>query len=145
MDALSVINSINSVFWVLGNVLIAYIGIVLLGFLVLYYIWFDVKATTGGKLLFRFMVSLLGIVFLVYLGVFVDPSSDTVWHQFPESTVEPWRPGLRLVIYGFVAFTISSLVTLLVLRKWFPQKVKKASDRNLVKVRKDIPVDTADY
>lgn len=129
-----VVRPINSFAWVFGNMLMAYSGIVLVGFLILYYILFDPSATTGGKLVFRFMLSLAGVIFLVFLGVFIDPGPDRQWYAYPEN-VEDWRPLLRLVIYGYVAFAITELSRLLILRKWFPGKVRKASDLELVKPR----------
>lgn len=137
-----VTNAINAVAWVFGNVVLAYTAIALLAFLVAYYSIFDPSATTGGKLIFRFMLSLAGVIVLVFIGIFVDPSPDREWFIFPEDSVEWWRPILRLAIYGFVAYSISSLAWLLAVRKWWPHKVKKASDINLVKVRhtSEIPI-----
>lgn len=137
-----VTNAINAVAWVLGNVVLTYTAVALLGFLVAYYSIFDPSATTGGKLIFRFMLSMAGLIVLVFIGIFVDPSPDREWFIFPEASVEWWRPILRLAIYGFVAYSISSLAWLLAVRKWWPHKVKKASDINLVKVRhtSEIPV-----
>lgn len=137
-----VTNAINAVAWVLGNVVLAYTAIALIGFLIAYYAIFDPSATTGGKLIFRFMLSLAGVIVLVFIGIFVDPSPDREWFIFPEASVEWWRPILRLAIYGFVAYSISSLAWLLAVRKWWPHKVKKASDINLVKVRNtsEIPI-----
>lgn len=137
-----VTNAINAVAWVLGNVVLAYTAVALLGFLVAYYSIFDPSATTGGKMIFRFMLSLAGVIVLVSIGIFVDPSPDQEWFIFPEASVEWWRPILRLAIYGFVAYSISSLAWLLAVRKWWPYKVKKASDINLFKVRhtSEIPI-----
>lgn len=137
-----VTNAIKAVAWVFGNVVLAYTAIALLAFLVAYYSIFDPSATTGGKLIFRFMLSLAGVIVLVFIGIFVDPSPDREWFIFPEDSVEWWRPILRLAIYGFVAYSISSLAWLLAVREWWPHKVKKASDINLVKVRhtSEIPI-----
>ena len=137
-----VVNAINTVAWVLGNVVLAYTAFALIAFLIAYYTVFDPSATTGGRLIFRFMLSLAGVIVLVFVGIFVDPSPDQDWSRFPVESVEWWRPLLRLAIYGFVAYSISSLAWLLAVRKWWPHKVKKASDINLVKVRhtNEIPV-----
>ena len=137
-----VTNAIKAVAWVFGNVVLAYTAIALLAFLVADYSIFDTSATTGGKLIFRFMLSLAGVIVLVFIGIFVDPSPDREWFIFPEDSVEWWHPILRLAIYGFVAYSISSLAWLLAVRKWWPHKVKKASDINLVKVRhtSEIPI-----
>lgn len=134
-------NTVNGVAWVLGNVILAYTAFALIGFLIAYYTVFDPSATTGGKLIFRFMLSLAGVILLVFIGIFIDPSRDRQWFLYADE-IEPWRPIFRLAIYGFVAFSISSLAWLLAVRKWWPHKVKKASDINLVKVRhtSEIPV-----
>lgn len=136
------VDAINTVAWVLGSVVLAYTAFALIGFLVAYYTIFDPSATTGGRLIFRFMLSLAGVIVLVFVGIFVDPSPDQAWSRFPVEYVEWWRPLLRLSVYGFVAYSISSLAWLLAVRKWWPHKVKKASDINLVKIRhtNEIPV-----
>lgn len=133
---------INTVAWVSGNVVLVYTALALLVFLASYYAIFDPSATTGGKLIFRFMLSMAGVILLVFIGIFVDPSPDREWFKYPDGTVEWWRPLLRLAVYGFVTFSISSLAWLLAVRKWWPHRVKKASDINLVKVRHtaEIPI-----
>ena len=136
------IESFNQVAWVLANIILAYTALALVVFVVMYYALFDPKATTGGRLIFRFMVSLVGVIGLLYLGIFVDPAPDREWFLYPDG-VEPWRPTLRVLIYGYVAFTITSLAVLLVRRKWFPHSVKTAPSDELVKPRhetSEIPV-----
>lgn len=125
---------INAAAWVVSNVILAYSAVVLVVFLAAYFWYFDPRATTGGRLIFQFMLSLVGIISLNVISVFIDPSRDIEWYIYPDD-VEPWRPVVRFVIYAFVAYAISSLSVLLVFRKWFPQKLKKASDITLVKVR----------
>lgn len=124
---------INTIAWVTSNVLLAYSAVVLALFLGAYFYYFDPRATTGGRLIFQFMLSLVGIISLNIIGIFINPSANNVWNVYPEG-VEPWRPTVRLVVYGFVAYAITSLCVLLVLRKWFPNKLQKASDIKL-KVR----------
>lgn len=118
---------INTFAWVASNVLLAYSAAVLVLFLGAYFYFFDPRATTGGRLIFQFMLSLVGIISLNIIGIFINPSANNIWYQFPEG-VEVWRPTVRLIIYGFVAYAVTSLAVLLVLRKWFPKRVKKASD-----------------
>ncbi len=131
---MEVINTINATAWVLSNVVLAYTALALLIFVIMYYVLFDPKATTAGKLIFRFMVSLVGVIGLVFLGVFVDPAIDSIWSSYP-TDVEPWRPVLRLSVYTYVAFTITALAILLVRRKWRPNSIKIAPAQDLVKVR----------
>ena len=123
----SISTPINTFAWVASNMLLAYSAIVLVLFLVAYFYFFDPRATTGGRLIFQFMLSLVGIVSLNIIGIFINPTSSSVWHEYP-AEVEAWRPTIRLIIYGFVSYSVTSLAVLLILRKWFPNKVKKASD-----------------
>lgn len=127
----------NTITWVGANLFIAYIAIVVILFVIMYYIFFDPKATTAGKMIFRFMMSLVGVILLVFIGVFIDPSAGNTPLGGPSANVEWWRPALRFVVYGYVAWTITSLAGALVLRKWFPEKVKKKVDLDLVKPRHD--------
>ncbi len=139
---MNIIEVINPIVWVLANVILAYTALALVIFIVMYYALFDPKATTGGKLIFRFMLSLVGVVGLVFMGIFVDPSPDRDWFLYPED-VEWWRSIVRLIIYGYVAFTATSLSVLLVKRKWSPHDVKVAPTQDLIKVRhetNEIPI-----
>lgn len=138
---MDVLNVLNSIFWTIGNFALAYTSIALLVYLIVYFVIFDPWATTGGKLIFQFMVSLASVMALVFIGVYVDPPIGLLWFDLTPD-VEWWRPALRLLIYGFVAYSITSLAWLLVMRKWFPHKLKKASDIILVEPRhtSEIPV-----
>lgn len=135
------VDTLNPAFWAIGNLFLGYTSIVLMLFIVVYFVLFDPRATTGGKLIFQFMLSLGGVIALVFIGIFVDPSTDRSWDDLP-AAVEWWRPLVRFVVYGFVAYSITSLAVLLVLRKWLPHKLKKASDLHLVHPRhtSEIPV-----
>lgn len=125
----------NTFAWVFSNVLVAYIAVVLVVFVVTYYVLFDPKATTAGKFVFRFALSLIGVIGLVFISLFIDPRMGREWYVY-SGDVLWWRPSVRLVAYGYVAFTISSLVALLAVRKFRPEKLKTALDRDLVKPRK---------
>lgn len=127
---------INAIAWIGANVLIAYIALVVVLFVIMYYIFFDPGATTAGKMIFRFMLSLVGVIGLVYIGIFIDPVRSHGPFQHPND-VESWRPVLRFAVYAYVAFTITALAISLIMRKWFPQRVKKKSDLRLVKPRHD--------
>lgn len=122
----------NDVFLFLTNFIIVYIGLAILVFTVGYYVLFDPRATTAGKFIWRFSLSLVGFVVLVFIGVFIDPD-NVLW----------WRPLIRLIVYGYVAFTITGLAVVLILRKWKPTAIKTALDRDSVKPRhetNDIPI-----
>lgn len=138
---MDVLNVLNSWLWVIGNVALAYTSVMLVLFVTTYFILFDPRATTGGKLIFQFMLSLMGVLVLVFIGIYINPELGASWETVPPN-VEWWRPIVRVVVYGFVAYSITSLAVLLVLRKWFPQKLKKASDYALVQPRHtgEIPI-----
>lgn len=116
--------------WIAANLLLAYITGVLLLFVVMYYIWYDPRATTAGRFVFRFMVSLLGIMALVYIGSWLDPAPGRAWNEYPGDVLW-WRPALRLIVYLYVAFSISALAVVLALRKFWPHKLTTAEKKTL--------------
>ena len=130
---------INAFLWVGSNALLAYCAFALIFFVVGYYTLFDPSATTAGRLIFRFMLSLIGIVGVVCLGVFVDPSGDRVWYLYPDD-VATWRPIVRFFVNGYVAFTTTSLSIFLIRRKWFPKKTPNDSDFVKVRNTAEIPI-----
>ena len=127
---------INPIFWVIANLALIYIGVLLLAFTVLYPTLFDPSATTGGKMIFRFVLSLSMVVALIVVGVFIDPRHDISWYAYPGDTIW-WRPTIRLAVYTYISYTITSLVIFLWKRKFYPQKLKRAPDKELVKPRHD--------
>lgn len=136
--------TINQIAWVTANILIAYIAFALIVFVVAYYFLFNPGATTAGKFIFRFVLSLVGVVGLVVIGIFIDPAQGRSWADSP-GDVEIWRPLLRLLVYGYVAYTITALAVLLGIRKWRPDLMKTSPDKDLVQVRNhtlEIPIIT---
>lgn len=134
MSITDVIEAINAFAWVAGNVLVAYIAALLILFVILYPVFFNTGATDGGKLILRFMISLVGVVLLVFVGIFIDPSSGREWLTYP-GDVAIWRPVVRFGIWAYVSWTITALVILLGRRKFRPHLVNKAGDETLVKLR----------
>ena len=131
---------INPIAWVTGNVLIAYDAIIILIFVIGYIIIYDPSTTTAGKLIFRFFVSLMGLIILVFIGTYIDPAADRIWLELPND-VDGWRPVFRTIVYGYIGYSVTSLAVLLVIRKWWPDKVNTAPD--LVKPRhetNEIPI-----
>lgn len=128
------IDVINSIAWVSANILVAYIALGVVVFVVGYYIFFDPNATTAGKMIFRFMLSLVGIILLAFIGTYIDPSHGRAWLEYPDD-VDVWRPIVRVIIYAYVAFSITTLAAFLFIRKWRPEKMKKKSDLKLVEPR----------
>lgn len=126
----------NAIAWVGANLLVAYIAVALVVFVVGYQLLFDPRATTGGKLVFRFALSLIGVIGLVFISLFIDPRMGSQWFMYPGDVIW-WRPTLRLAAYVYVAYTITSLSVLLVIRKFWPEKLKTApaDEDTLVKIR----------
>lgn len=125
---------VNTIAWVTSNILVAYIALVLFVFVIGYYVLFDPRATTAGKFIYRFSVSLIGVIGLVFISLFVDPSMGKEWFVFPEETAI-WRPIVRLVSYAYVSYSVTALTILLVLRKWWPDRLRTSRDKDLVKIR----------
>jgi hypothetical protein len=131
---------IITVLWIISNVLIVYNAVALLVFTVMYRLLFNPKATTAGRYIFRFFLSLLGVFAIVFVGVFVEPSYSRDWWEMP-ADLSLWRSSARVVVYGYVTFTISALFVTLLLRKWWPHKIKTAIDKELLVPRKTGPID----
>lgn len=129
-------DSVNAFLWVAANLFVAYIGVMLLVFLVGYYILFDPRATTAGRFLYRFALSLLGVIILIFIGTWLDPVPGRGWNEYPGDVLW-WRPLLRFIAYLAVAYTVTGLTVLLAVRKWKPQWLRTAQDRDLVKPRHD--------
>lgn len=127
---------INPTFWVAANLTLIYIGVLLLAFTILYPTLFDPSATTGGKMIFRFSLSLTMVVAVIVVGIFIDPRHDLPWYTYSGDTIW-WRPTIRLGAYLYVAYTITSLVRFLWKRKFHPQTLNRAPDKELVKPRHD--------
>ena len=127
---------LNPTLWVIANLALIYIGVLLPAFTILYPTLFDPSATTGGKMIFRFALSLSMVVAVIVVGILIDPRHDIPWYEYPQDTIW-WRPIVRLGAYLYVAYTITSLVIFLWKRKFYPQKLKRAPDKELVKPRHD--------
>ena len=136
MSIITFLESINPFLWIVSNLALIYIGIALILFVVAYQVFFDPKATTGGKMIFRFALSLSLVVAVIYMGIFVYPRHDIPWHEYPGGTVW-WRPAALLAAYGYVAYTITALIWFLWKRKFRPEKLDTAPDKLLVKPRHD--------
>ena len=130
---------INPALWVLSNLNLIYIGIALIVFVVLYQIWFDPKATTGGTMIFRFAWSLSLVVAVAFIGIFLDPRHEIPWHKYPGDVLW-WRPFVRMAAYSYVAYTLSVLIWFLWNRKFHPEKLRTTPDKLLVKPRHDTAV-----
>lgn len=137
------LNELNAFAWVGSNVLVGYITVALVAFVIVYYALFDPKATTAGRFIFRFVVSLIGVIGLIFISLFIDPRAGTSWHIYPGDAVW-WRPGLRFIVYGYVSYAITTLIALLVVRKWWPHLVATAEDKKLVRLRNETEEDNGD-
>ena len=118
------VHVLNEILWNIGNLTILVIFIAATAFAVIYPILFDVKATTGGFFIWQAIASVAAIGFLIVIGLYVD-TDDTAW----------WRPALRLIVYGLVAWTFIRLVYLLIVRRFRPEKLKTRPDENTLSIR----------
>lgn len=128
--------TINTGAWIASNILVGYISLLLLVFVIFYFIVFDPRATTAGKNIFRFITSLVGVMGLVFIGSYIDPQPGRGLFEFPGDVIW-WRPLVRLGVYGYVGYAVTSLLVVLIIRKWWPNKLRTAMDLQLLKVRKD--------
>lgn len=127
----------NTVAWITANILVAYVSVALVVFVFVYWFVFDPRATTGGQLIFRFMVSLSSVVGLIFISLFLDPLTGREWYLYPGDVLW-WRPLARMLAYGYVAYSTTKLISYLIKRKWFPHKLKKIAPEEVVKVRQHI-------
>lgn len=104
---------LNDVLWNIGNGIIVLIFIAALLFTIIYPILFNPRLTTGGWLIWQAIASVAGIGFLIIIGLYFDPHDDAVW-----------RPLLRVFVYGLVAYTFGRLVVFLIIRRFWPNRVR---------------------
>lgn len=114
---------VNQILWVAGNVVGLLIFVSALIFSVAYPLLFKFRETTAGPKIWQAILSTAGFGLLAFLGIFVD-GRVPAW-ELPMD-VAWWRPLVRLIVYGFIGYSYGSLVWLLVVRRWFPKKIKTA-------------------
>ena len=136
MNIVDFIEWFNPTFWVVANLTLIYTCVLLLVFTILYPTLFDPSATTGGKMIFRFSLSLSMVVAVIVAGIFIDPRHDLPWYTYSGDTLW-WRPTVLLGAYLYVAYTITDLVRFLWKRKFHPEMIKRTPDKELVKPRHD--------
>lgn len=110
--------------WVLGNLVVLSVFLSASLFAILYPIFWDWRHwTTAGTRIWRAILSVAGLGLLIVIGLFLDGSVE--WWQMP-SNVSGWRVLLRLVVYGLIAYSFADLVKTLVIRKFWPERLKTA-------------------
>ena len=119
------------ILWIVDNILAFVASISIVVFAIGYFFFFDPKATTAGRLIFRFMLSLAGVICLSLLAGIFKATPESLWYLLS-----------ALFVYGYLAYTIISLAVFLVIRKWWPHKVKKRADFNMLQPRhtSEIPI-----
>jgi hypothetical protein len=118
---MDILLGLNTVLWVVGNVVALSIFLSALLFAIVYPILFNPSLTTAGKLIWRAIFSVGGFGLLAVIGIFID--GRVPWNEMPDD-VDPLRPVVRFIVFGFIAYSYASLVGLLVLRRFFPGKIK---------------------
>ena len=134
---MDVLNDLNPFFWVASNFLIIYTNVLLSLFVIGYYVLFDPRATTGGKLILRFGFALFLVMTLVTIGIYANPISETPWYNYPGESVIWWRPAVRAFVYAYIAFATTSLVVFLVIRKFWPNRLQTSADKDMAIPRHD--------
>lgn len=129
------LNAFNSLAWIGSNLLVLYVAVILVVFVVFYFILFDPRATTAGRFVYRFIVSLVGVIGLAFISSYVDPQTGRAWFQYPGDVIF-WRPIVRFIVYAYVAYSVTALQVLIIIRKWWPHKLRTALDREILKTRK---------
>lgn len=102
----------NPFFWVVGNLFLILMSAELAFYCIFYCFWFRWWERPGGRLIMAFTSSLLGVVFLVLVGLVSNPLGS---FTYPIDGLV-WRPLARTLIYGMVAFTILRLDITLIAR-----------------------------
>lgn len=114
---------INTVFWVAAN----YAGLVVFIasglFTILYIIFWNPRVTTAGWLIWSAFLAITLFGLNQVLGVWVDGRTSV--YELP-TDVAWWRPVVRLIAMGVVAYTFARLVTFVVVRRFWPDRVKIA-------------------
>jgi hypothetical protein len=117
---------INPVLWVISNLELLVVFLLASAFVVLYILFWDVRATTGGEHVWTAFLALATLGLLNVVGLFIDGRSH--WWQYPTPEPAWWRPALRFTIYTFVGWSFARLVLFLIRRKFRPEKLTTAPD-----------------
>jgi heme exporter protein D len=104
---------INPALWLVSNLQLGYLSLALVAWVLLYGFGFRWWTTPAGQMIFAFTASLLGVIVLVFVGVFVNPQRP--WFEAPPD-VFLWRPLLRYLVYLAVSITLTRMVWSLVQR-----------------------------
>jgi hypothetical protein len=103
--------------------LLVMVTVILTGlFVLLYSVLFDPRLTTAGRIIRRtmFALLLLGVVALVRVVV---------------TDLPDWWPMVRIVVWVYLVYSFASLATLVVMRRFWPQKVKTRPDEDTIEPR----------
>lgn len=130
-----ILEVLNPYFWTAANILVALILVVQIIFVVMYRKVFNPFLTTVGKYIFLFMLSLIIVIGLVFIGIFINPREGYIWWHYP-GDIFVWRPIVRFLGFGFTAFAVSALTVVLWLRRYHPERLKIAPETDEI-----IPID----
>ena len=141
-DILAYLNTIlthlDPIFWIVSNILVGYVTLMAIVFSVAYPIYFRPRATTVGRVVLMLMISLATVTAQQFIAVFVDPAirNHGSFFGYPDGLYW-WRSIVRFLSYAYVAYASTSLVHVLWLRKFRPERMTIAPDTSMpVKVRK---------
>lgn len=105
--------TVNDILWGLSNLIVAYVAVAILLFTLFYGLFFKWWQRSAGISVFMDRVALVGVIALVFIGVFVDPQRG--WWEAPPDVLG-WRPWFRVIVYGAVAFAVTFQFTVAIKR-----------------------------
>lgn len=122
----------NEIVWVIGNFggLFTFISAFL--FAAFYALVFNPWLTDAGSRVWWAFVAIAAYGANTVLGVFVDGRTSPF--VLPQD-VAWWRPSVRLIILLFVLTAFARLVQFVILRRYFPNRVKTAPDEHTLELR----------
>jgi hypothetical protein len=130
------LTGINEIAWVLGNITVLVIFFAALAFGIIYPLFFRYRETAVGIAVWRAVISVAGFGLLAVMAFFID--GRTEWSMMPQD-VSPWRPMVRLLIYGFIGHSFATLVYILLVRRFAPHKIKTAPEKWRLPPERELP------
>lgn len=109
LNAITYDADVNPIFWIISNLLVAYVAVVMAAFVAFYGLGFKWWIRPAGVSIFVFTASLLAVILLSVIGLFINPRSGVPWYVYPPD-VFIWRPALRFLIYLTVAIAATNLL-----------------------------------
>jgi hypothetical protein len=108
----------NDILWGISNALVFYVSFAIVIFTGFYGLFFKWWQRWAGVSVFIDRTAIVGVIALIFIGVFVDPQRG-FW-EAPDDVLS-WRPVVRVIVYASVAFAVTFQFTV-ALRRWIHTK-----------------------